>query len=656
MQKDCHAHGETLAIHAVRQRQVAMSCRDSFAAVAPGVQELDGFTILKRSTMPRSRSLDDLLKASQANSESSDDEFFDDDFDASACIRQPRGASLLSFKHRNLTIDIPDPASASPPNLLCATMVRGSSDPLPDAVKGCAQPLSPTNMMSPCTSSLLDSMHCELMSPCISIKSNNHNLWARPAKIEGNEGNIWIKLELKHSIQTLLDSCGNGKLSWFYVAVRLDLANALGVNPRHLKLISLEQTTCETDQDLVIVQVILSQPPNSALSLTNVGDALHKQATSRARRAEKLEGQKDRFPCDLPSSPSSASLCTSIAASMAETCHGEAHSDAFSHARSDDSLLTATKPLPGFVGTRLGAEVFRTTSRRATGASLASRKRVVNLLQLVERVEVKAAGPVTRSSRNWRTCLYMALFLTLTASCTYLASAFGTLSIPLRSLDASSAARSFTPSALTAPRLGHDSLADGQRLQVASRANGRGARGGSSGLTQLRMLEPMTMATMILMGASKLSKRIINMEPESSWDEDRETTTILQHGSKRSGAKMSRGQRRDLRRALGGQNEQDASGDSHVKPSCSSQLSLDRLSAATMASVSAAAELAKRRAKTETRIALKRVKTIRLEDDPQILNKATETLEKLDDELSVESMVVEDTMESIIDTMDRVRA
>jgi len=112
------------------------------------------------------------------------------------------------------------------------------------------------------------------------------------------------------------------------------------------------------------------------------------------------------------------------------------------------------------------------------------------------------------------------------------------------------------------------------------------------------------MATMILMGASKLSKRIINMEPESSWDEDRETTTILQHGSKRSGAKMSRGQRRDLRRALGGQNEQDASGDSHVKPSCSSQLSLDRLSAATMASVSAAAELAKRRAKTETRSCL----------------------------------------------------
>ena len=37
-------------------------------------------------------------------------------------------------------------------------------------------------------------------------------------------------------------------------------------------------------------------------------------------------------------------------------------------------------------------------------------------------------------------------------------------------------------------------------------------------------------------------------------------------------------------------------------------------------------------------------------------SQATETLEKLDDELSVESMVVEDTMESIIDTMDRVRA
>jgi len=388
------------------------------------------------------------------------------------------------------------------------------------------------------------------------------------------------------------------------VAVRLDLANALGVNPRHLKLISLQQTTCENDQDLVIVQVILSQPPNSALSLTNVGDALHKQATSRARRAEKLEGQKVRFPHDLPSSLSSASLCTSIAASMAQTCHEEAHSDTFSRALSDDSLLKATKPLLGFVGTKLDAEVFRTTSRRATGASLASRKRVVNLLQLVERVEVKVAGPVTRSSRNWRTCLYMALFLTLTASCTYLASAFGTLSVPLRSSDASSATRSFTPSALTTPRLGHDSLADGHRLQVASRANGMGARGGSSGLTHLRMLEPMTMATMIPMTASKLSKCIINMEPESSLDEDRDTTTTLQHGSKASCVTMSRGQRKELQRALDGQNEQDTSGDSHVKPSSSSQLCLDRLSAATMASVSAAAELAKRRAKTETRSCL----------------------------------------------------
>jgi len=191
-----------------------MSCHDFVAAVAPGVQELDGTsTIFKRSTVSHSCSLDDLLKASQANSESSDVGSLDDEIDSSACIRQHRGASLLSSKHRKLTIDILDPASASLPNLPCATMVRCSSDPLPDAAAGCFRPLSPTNMLSPCTSSLLDSMHCELMSPCISIKSPNHNLWAWPANIEGGDGNIWIKLELKHSIQTLFDSCGNGKLS-----------------------------------------------------------------------------------------------------------------------------------------------------------------------------------------------------------------------------------------------------------------------------------------------------------------------------------------------------------------------------------------------------------------------------------------------------------
>jgi len=85
---------------------------------------------------------------------------------------------------------------------------------------------------------------------------------------------------------------------------------------------------------------------------------------------------------------------------------------------------------------------------------------------------------------------------------------------------------------------------------------------------------------------------------------------------------------------------------------------LEQLSTATLVSVAAAAELARRRAKTETKIALKKIRTLRPEEDSsKILTEATSTLvEKLDDELSVESMVVEDAMESIIDTLDKAVA
>ena len=59
----------------------------------------------------------------------------------------------------------------------------------------------------------------------------------------------------------------------FYVAVRLDVANALAVNPRHLQLISME----ERADEVVVLQLLLAQPPDSALSLANIGGKLSKQ-------------------------------------------------------------------------------------------------------------------------------------------------------------------------------------------------------------------------------------------------------------------------------------------------------------------------------------------------------------------------------------------
>ena len=187
-------------------------------------------------------------------------------------------------------------------------------------------PLSPSDLLSPATSNLLETYECELMSPCISVKSADRGLVARPATIKDSEG-IWIRLELRHTMQSLLDSCGNGRLSWlaacsgappvlvymqhwtrhasvifstsspctpapmyaqhcrFYVAVRLDIANALAVNPRHLQLISME----ERADEVVVLQLLLAQPPDSALSLANVGGKLAAQVRPLEKRKLRVQ-------------------------------------------------------------------------------------------------------------------------------------------------------------------------------------------------------------------------------------------------------------------------------------------------------------------------------------------------------------------------------
>ena len=299
--------------------------------------------------------------------------------------------------------------------------------------------LSPTSFLSPYTSHLLDSMACKLMSPCISVKSEDRNLCARLATIEGDEG-IWIHLRLKHSMQTLLDSCGNGKLSWLRVAIRLDLANALGVNPRHLNIISLE----ENPDNFTIIQMLLNQPPNSdasALSLASVGERLHRQAHSYLRNTR------------------SSDLSTSIANSM------------------DGRILQLSRS-----GAELSDEA-PTTQKRSLGCKLASglelknRKQVINLLQLIESVEVTIARSVPCTSSNWPFVVKTALLLLLLASTTYLAAAFDMLSTPV-----------FRDSSASSSRVGFKSAAPATHISRSSQR--MGSRDGY--VTQLRMLDPMT--------------------------------------------------------------------------------------------------------------------------------------------------------------------
>ena len=275
------------------------------------------------------------------------------------------------------------------------------------------------------------------------------------------------------------------------MAVRLDLASALEVNPRHVKIISLEQKQfADADHDLTILQVLLCTPPNSALSLANVGTVLNDQA-AKARAVNKRREQATQllFPHD-----------TSIASfvSAADTFYGHAGKLYVADAMSQDTFarsftrLRSDEPLPTKVG-RIGGSCKM--SRRVSGLQLNSRHTVVSLLQLVETIEVKAAGPMTRSSGNWRVCLYTALLLLTLGSLTYLTSAFGMLSssMPLRS---PTIRPTSTGPATQSPHLASRPVFGGARLEAALRSGGggRGARSSSGGgVTQLQMLEPMTL-------------------------------------------------------------------------------------------------------------------------------------------------------------------
>jgi len=180
----------------------------------------------------------------------------------------------------------------------------------------------------------------------------------------------------------------------------------VSLHPTESLIYSLQQTgfvdesNADLGHDLVNIQAILSTTPNSALSLANMGDTLHKQAQASALGAEKAE----------PAQTNKASM--------------------------EESL--SKKPPAN----------LQWQNCRASGNEHNSHFRVVNLLQLVEAVEVKVAGP--RSSGNWRWCLYTVLLFLIFCALTYVASAFGMLSTLI--------SRRFSPDTATTRSTSTDTL------------------------------------------------------------------------------------------------------------------------------------------------------------------------------------------------------
>ena len=110
-------------------------------------------------------------------------------------------------------------------------------------------------------------------------------------------------------------------------------------------------------------------------------------------------------------------------------------------------------------------------------------------------------APAARSAPLSRLWLYVAAALCFFASSAYLASAFGMLSMPLRAASNDAVASLRTVGGGTAGLPSHLSF--------------RGRAGAQRGATQLQMLEPMTLATVFLAGASKF-KGYANRAPGSN--------------------------------------------------------------------------------------------------------------------------------------------
>ena len=265
---------------------------------------------------------------------------------------------------------------------------------------------------------------------------------------------------------------------------------------------------------------------------------------------------------------------------------------------------------------------FGRARQRVWGPKLKRHESVVNFLQLVESVEVHDTAPAARSAPlSRRLWLYVAAALCFFASSAYLASAFGMLSMPLRAASHDAGASLRTVGGGTAGLPSHSSF--------------RGGAGARRGATQLQMLEPMTLATVVLAGASKF-KGFPNRAP--------------------------------------GRNAKSANKDSGDENEAMVRETCDRKGsrAPVQSSVVQEGETMTRRQRLQMRLR-ETSKTESLGFLPPLLKVDQDTLqdvpgtvtwarhkapiylsEKLEDDLSVERMALEELVESVLDSMDQL--
>lgn len=99
---------------------------------------------------------------------------------------------------------------------------------------------------------------------------------------------MWLQIVLDHDLATLVSLTGNGRLSWFMVALRLDLSNTLQINPRHLKILSVTDSPAGMAEIEFVLSVPVHLEDEYHKRLDGIGRALVDQVNANQLKKQEI--------------------------------------------------------------------------------------------------------------------------------------------------------------------------------------------------------------------------------------------------------------------------------------------------------------------------------------------------------------------------------
>ena len=102
-----------------------------------------------------------------------------------------------------------------------------------------------------------------LASPVRYLDSARRALATAPCQDKGHH-KIWMRLELRLPMQTLVDNVGNGRLGWFRHAIRMEVARKLDLETLQVEIHNISETCCRLGGCQTAVELIVTRTTDTA--------------------------------------------------------------------------------------------------------------------------------------------------------------------------------------------------------------------------------------------------------------------------------------------------------------------------------------------------------------------------------------------------------